>query len=171
MLVAASAVEHYLCKAFAAEVVDCRRYIPVETAKEAGLHIFYNYDIGLLIFGKEPMAYKNEDKDSLRTQIIRLGDLIFNDPTADKIMKDIEKTHGKITHPFLVTEKGGYEAARALYENPLAQDSGKEPKNFLTSHSPGRDSCRSHKRTLKRKRKAGEEMVNCIQTIVLLLSH
>ena len=53
-------------------------------------------------------------------------------------------------------------------ECPLAQDSGKEPKNFLTSHSPGRDSCLSHKRTLKRKRKAGEEMVNCTQTIVVV---
>ena len=52
-------------------------------------------------------------------------------------------------------------------ECPLAQDSGKEPKNFLTSHSPGRDSCLSHKRTLKRKRKAGEQMVNCIQITVV----
>lgn len=31
---------------------------------------------------------------------------------------------------------------------PLAQESGKEPKNFLASHSPGRDSCLSHSRTL-----------------------
>lgn len=38
-------------------------------------------------------------------------------------------------------------------ECPLAQDSGKEPKNFLTNHSPGRDSCLSHSRTLKRKKK------------------
>ena len=50
-------------------------------------------------------------------------------------------------------------------EWPLAQDSGKEPKNFLTNHSPGRNSCLSHNRTLKRKRRAEEEMVNCIQTI------
>lgn len=38
-------------------------------------------------------------------------------------------------------------------ECPLAQDCGKEPKNFLTNHSPGRDSCLSHNRTLKRKKK------------------
>lgn len=30
---------------------------------------------------------------------------------------------------------------------PLAQESGREPKNFLASHSPGRDSCLSHSRT------------------------
>lgn len=117
VLVSACAVEHYLCKSFAAEVVDCRRFISVETAVEAGLHVFYNYDIGVLVFGKEPMAYKNEDKDSLRHQILRLGDLIFYDPKADQIMKDIEKTHGKISHPFLVSVKGGYDMARALYEN------------------------------------------------------
>ena len=117
VLVSASAVEHYLCKAFAAEVVDSRRFVSVEAAVEAGLHVFYNYDIGVLVFGKEPMAYKNEDKDSLRHQILRLGDLIFYDPKADQIMKDIEKTHGKISHPFLVSVKGGYDMARALYEN------------------------------------------------------
>lgn len=50
-------------------------------------------------------------------------------------------------------------------ECPLAQDSGKEPKNFLTNHSPGRDSCLSHSRTLKGKRKAEEEMVYCVRTI------
>lgn len=41
---------------------------------------------------------------------------------------------------------------------PLAQESGREPKNFLASHSPGRDSCLSHSRTLG-DRKIEEEMV------------
>ena len=122
-LVIASAVEHYLAKSFPAEVVDCRRYIPVDAAKEAGLHIFYNFDIGVLVFGKGPMAYKNDDKDSLRTQILRLGDLIFYDPKADQIMKDIEKTHGKISHPFFSGTKAGYDEIRALYlnENPTTE--------------------------------------------------
>lgn len=40
---------------------------------------------------------------------------------------------------------------------PLAQESGREPKNFLASHSPGRDSCLSHSRTLE-DRKVEEEM-------------
>ena len=118
VLVAASAVENYFAKSFVAEVADCRRFITVDAAKEAGLHVFYNYDIGVLVFSKEPMAYKNEDKDSLRTQILRLGDLIFYDPSAAQIMKDIEKTHGKISHPFLVSkERGGYDIIRALYQN------------------------------------------------------
>lgn len=123
VLIAASAVEDYLCQVFAAEVVDCRRYIPVEAAVEAGLHVFYNYDIGVLVLGKAPMAYKNEDKDSLRTQILRLGDLIFRDPSADKIMKDIVKTHGEISHPFFSGTQAGYDEARALYlnENPTAE--------------------------------------------------
>ena len=123
VLIAASAVEDYFCKAFAAEVVDCRRYIPVEAAVEAGLHAFYNYDIGVLVLGKAPMAYKNEDKDSLRTQILRLGDLIFRDPSADKIMKDIVKTHGEISHPFFTGTQAGYDEARPLNlnENPTAE--------------------------------------------------
>lgn len=41
---------------------------------------------------------------------------------------------------------------------PLAQESGRELKNFLASHSPGRDSCLSHSRTLG-DRKVEEEMV------------
>ncbi len=116
-LVIASAVENYCSKAFAAEVVDCRRFISVEAAKEAGLFVFYNYDIGVLVFSKVPMAYKNDDKGSLRDQILRLGDLIFYDPSAERIMEDILKTHGKITHPLLPTVKGGYDIIRALYQN------------------------------------------------------
>ena len=55
-------------------------------------------------------------------------------------------------------------------ECPLAQDSGREPKNFLTNHSLGRDSCLSHSRTLKRERKAEQEMVYCLQTIHSVLN-
>ena len=118
VLVSASAVEHYLCKAFAAEVVDSRRFISVETAVEAGLHVFYNYDIGVLVFGKEPMAYKNEDKDSLRHQILRLGDLIFYDPTAEQLKKDILKTRGTLgKHPILVPHTDGYAPLKNAYQN------------------------------------------------------
>lgn len=117
VLVFAPAVEQYLGKKLTTVEIDGVAFADVETIKAAGAYIFYNYDIGVLVFGKAPMAYKNEDKENLRHQILRLGDLIFYDPKAEQIMKDIEKTHGKITHPFLVSVKGGYDIVRALYQN------------------------------------------------------
>ena len=121
VLVVASAVENYLAANFAAEVVDCRRYITVDAAAAKGLHVFYNYDIGVLVFGKAPMAYKNDDKDSLRTQILRLGDLIFYDPTKEQIVKDIAKTHGELAHPAFIRHPEGWDMIRRLYVE--------EPKN------------------------------------------
>lgn len=53
-------------------------------------------------------------------------------------------------------------------ECPLAQDSGREPKNFLIIHSPGRDSCLSHSRTLGDREKGRGRDGTCAQTLRIL---
>lgn len=132
-LVAASAVEHYLGKSLSAEVVDCRRYIAVDALRAEGLHIFYNYDIGVLVFGKAPMAYQNEDKPSLRHQIFRLANLIFYDPTAAKVKSDVMKTHGRTDcHPMLVSHPEGYGLLqRAYHAEASATEKEKRIKQWL----------------------------------------
>ena len=104
----APVVEKYLGGTLKKKELDGVPFVSAAELKKSGLYIFYNYDIGVLVLSHTPMAYKNEDKPSLRDQILRLGDLIFSDPDEAQLLADIQKTHGKLAHPIFDKNTAGY---------------------------------------------------------------
>lgn len=115
--VVSSAVSLYLGKALPGKTIGGVSYTTVEDIKAAGAYLFYNRAIAVLVIGKAPMAYKNDDPVSLRTQILALADLIFYDPDEAQLESDIKKTHGEIRHPFFQSHTAGYGLLREMYEN------------------------------------------------------
>ncbi len=117
VFVVSSAVSAYLEKDLPKKEIGGTFYTSIEDIKNAGAYLFYNRAIAVLVIGKAPMAYKNDDPVSLKTQILALANLIFYDPDEEQILADIKRTHGEIRHPIFPSNTMGYAAVHEIYMN------------------------------------------------------
>ena len=78
-----------------------------------GLHSFYNTDIGLVVFSESKLSYTMA-KSSLNTQILTLGNLLFERPSGEKMYSDMLSHLGEDTHPRLLINQDRFDYLRSV---------------------------------------------------------